>query len=561
MLDDRITILLIEDDPNDALFLERALSAAKDPAVHFVHVGLLEQGFEILAGGGIDLVILDLSLPDAAVGTEAVARVHDAAPEIPIVVLTGFDDDATAIDAMKCGAQDYLVKGQVNRQLLTRSIRYALERKRAEENTQRLLLEQAARAKAEALAARLRILSDVSRALATSFDYATTLAAATNLAVPLISDFCFVDILEGRREMRRVAAVGSDPAFAPLLQQLRRFPPDPSHTERPVYQAMHAGTAVVLNSLSDARLAFFARDDEHLAYLRALPATSGLVIPLTARGHVLGTLSLLRTGKRAPYESDEIAFAEDFASRVALALDNACLFSAREDVIGVVSHDLRNPLNVIGLCAAGLERELITTAERKRLVATVRRAVTRMSGLISDLLDMTRIEGGRLVLTCKGCAPGALLAEADEMFHALAEEKQITLKLTVEGDLPPVLADRERALQVFSNLIGNAIAFTPSGGTVTLDASVGPSHEVVFSVIDTGPGIPDEDRARVFDRFWQSDKTSRRGSGLGLNIAKGIVEAHGGRIWVESGPEHGSSFRFTLAREAQAAGSVTGAAS
>lgn len=560
MLTDRIMILLIEDDPNDAMFLERALSTAQDLTVHIVHVGLLEKGFEILVSGDVGLIILDLSLPDAALGTDAVARTHDVAPEVPIVVLTGLDDETTALEAMRLGAQDYLVKDQVNCQLLIRSIRYALERKRAEENTRRLLLEQGARAKVEALAARLRLLSDASCALASSFDYATTLAAAAKLAVPLLSDFCFIDTLEGSQAMRRVAAVGADPAFAPLLEQLQRFPPDPQCVGHPVYAALHGSGAVVLNSLADARLAC-ARDPQHLACLGALPATSGLVVPLAARGRVLGTISLLRTGERPPYQPDEIAVAEDFASRVAFALDNALLFSAREEVIGVVSHDLRNPLNVIGLCAAGLERELITSAERRRLVATVRRGVARMNSLISDLLDMTRIEGGRLVLTCRSYAPAALLADADEMFRALTEAKQITLKLAADGGLPLVTADRERALQVFSNLIGNAIAFTPSGGTVTLGASIGPSHDVVFGVTDTGPGIPDEDRDHVFDRFWQSDKTSRRGAGLGLNIAKGIVEAHGGRIWVERGPERGSSFRFTLPLDLRAADGITGVAS
>ena len=176
----------------------------------------------------------------------------------------------------------------------------------------------------------------------------------------------------------------------------------------------------------------------------------------------------------------------------------------------------------------------------------ISRAAARMNRLIQDLLDVTRIEAGRLPVERRPLSPGALPAEAADTEVALATSSGIDLRLAVAKDLPEIWVDRDRLLQVFENLIGNAMKFTKSGGQITVGAEVR-THEVLFWVKDTGAGISPEDLPHVLDRYWQAAAgAGRLGAGLGLAISKGIVEAHGGHIWVESAVGQGSIFYFSI---------------
>ena len=181
-----------------------------------------------------------------------------------------------------------------------------------------------------------------------------------------------------------------------------------------------------------------------------------------------------------------------------------------------------------------------------RYVDMIQRAIQRMNRLIEDLMDVVKLEGGqRLALDPAVVELPPLLGEMCESFQAQAEPQHQTVTCECEPAVPPIVADRDRLLQVLSNLVGNALKFTPEGGRVTIDARR-VEGEVWISVADTGPGIPPEDLPRIFDPYWQARRTARLGAGLGLTIAKGIVEAHGGRIWVESRPGAGSTFTFAL---------------
>jgi signal transduction histidine kinase len=169
-----------------------------------------------------------------------------------------------------------------------------------------------------------------------------------------------------------------------------------------------------------------------------------------------------------------------------------------------------------------------------------------MSRLIADLLDVTRLEGGkRLPIEPEQVQAAELLEEAKELFRAQATVAQVSMEYHCDKTLPPVHADRHRVLQVLSNLIGNSLKFTPPGGRITVSAKLR-EDEVLFSIADTGPGIPREHLSDIFSPYWQAKRTERLGAGLGLPIAKGIVEAHGGRIWVESEQGQGTQFYFTL---------------
>jgi signal transduction histidine kinase len=168
-----------------------------------------------------------------------------------------------------------------------------------------------------------------------------------------------------------------------------------------------------------------------------------------------------------------------------------------------------------------------------------------MNRLIQDLLDVAQMESGQLTIKRRRLSARELIVEAVDMQTPLASASSIELRVDEDREVPEVWGDRDRLLQVFENLIGNAIKFTKAGGSITVGAA-SRDHEVVFRVADTGSGIAPENLPRVFDRFWQATRANRQGAGLGLPITKGIVEAHGGRIWLESTPNRGTTFSFTI---------------
>ena len=218
---------------------------------------------------------------------------------------------------------------------------------------------------------------------------------------------------------------------------------------------------------------------------------------------------------------------------------------ARDEVIAIVSHDLRNPLSTILAAATLLGRTADDVEGVRSKSATIERAVHRMSRLLEDLLDVSRIEAGGLTLERAPLDVAPLVHEAIEQQRALAEERGLTLVAEVPDGLPKVSADGERVQRVFANLLSNAIKFTPRAGRILVGAAVD-GAAVCFGVADSGPGVPPEQLPHVFDRYWQGRADTRQGAGLGLAIVKGIVETHGGRAWAESRLGAGSTFFFTL---------------
>ncbi|NTX51557.1 sensor histidine kinase KdpD [Myxococcus sp. CA039A] len=241
----------------------------------------------------------------------------------------------------------------------------------------------------------------------------------------------------------------------------------------------------------------------------------------------------------------------------ALARENAQLYKQaqvavreREQILGVVSHDLKNPLSTIIMTAGALTQQGATARRRTELpvplgVERIQRAAERMMRLIDDLLDFVNIERGHLSIKRQPNDAGALVNETLASFERVAQEHLLTMTAEVEPRLPPILCDSVRILQVLSNLVGNATKVTAEGGSITLSVEAR-LHECMFAVADDGPGIRREDLKHLFDRYWRSGETRYEGTGLGLAIASGIVEAHGGRIWVESEWGHGATFRFTV---------------
>lgn len=281
------------------------------------------------------------------------------------------------------------------------------------------------------------------------------------------------------------------------------------------------------------------------------PLGSFLGVPIIRNGQNVANLFLARVPGQPPFSAQDARAADLLAGYVAVAIENANLYDravaakrAREDLLATVSHDLKNPLNAIKLSTRSLAGR-VDNERVEQTVTRIERAADRMSGLIGDLLDAAKIEAGVLRAAPQLEDVSALIESAVEMFRLIAADKGIRLVAFGPPRAVFALCERHLILRVFSNLLGNAIKFSLGGSSVSISAEM-TSAEIRFSVADTGPGIPAEHLAHAFERYWQEEGSDRRGSGLGLYIAKGIVEAHGGRIWLDSTPGRGTKVHFTL---------------
>ncbi len=397
-----------------------------------------------------------------------------------------------------------------------------------------------------------KFLAEVGAALSSTLDYEETVARIARLAVRELGDWCVVDILEDDGQLRSLASASADPAKSDIAEALERCSLDPACPHLS-WTILKSKQPQVMSEVSTEMLPAIAQSEEHRRLLEAIGAKSVMGVPLVAHGRMLGALVVASSHPERRYSSSDIPLLEALGLRAALALENARLYrsaqqaiQARDDVLGIVAHDLRNPLGTILMQATLLRRraEQLEPTLRKS-AEVIERAATRMNRLIQDLLDVARMEGGRLVIEPARLPAEQIVADALEAQKPLAASASLDLLVDMAPDLPEVWADRDRLLQVFENLIGNALKFTPSGGRITIGAARR-DGEVLFWVADTGPGISAEELSHLFDHFWQARRAGKRGGGLGLLIVKGIVEAHFGRVWVESTPGRGSTFSFTI---------------
>ena len=353
-----------------------------------------------------------------------------------------------------------------------------------------------------------------------------------------------------RDELRMVLAHGYDEEMLPRVYALSINDPVP------LTQSMRSGIPVYLSSVEEYRARY------PWAYHRfgAVSETQAhAALPLVHRGAVVGGLGLSFAKPNAFGAADRtftlllaqtaggaLARAMSFDAERAIRRDAEMLARARAEALGVVAHDLRNPLSLIKNTAELLLESNFPAEKREQLLHVSVRAVKQMNRLIGDLLDVTRIEGGRLAVDRRDVDVRELIAEVDDTFRPLAAQRQLSWDVIGPAALAVASLDRTRVLQVLSNLIGNALKFTPQGGCVSLRVTTTPT-QIVFAVADTGRGIPPDKLACLFEKFWQQND-DRRGIGLGLTIAKGIADAHGGRVDVASRLGEGSTFSLVLPR-------------
>ncbi|HEX6373064.1 MAG TPA: GAF domain-containing protein [Longimicrobium sp.] len=397
----------------------------------------------------------------------------------------------------------------------------------------------------------LHLLAESGRVLSSSLDVDETLQAIASLAVPALAEMVMVDVVEDGA-VRRVAASHVDERVRALFDRARQFPPRVGD-RGPQSQVMLSGRSLLLRDMDDAWIRTLDRGEEHAELVRQMAPSSLIVAPLRSRGEVLGTVSFVRTSLSPYFDEADLELAEELALRAALAVENARLYDsarnatrARDDMLGVVSHDLRNPIHSIFMSSSFLTDLLPEEMKVERTqAAVIKRAAERANRLIQDLLDITHIESGRLSLEREPHSASSIAHEALEQAAMAAAGKKIAL---VRGEMDrdaTVFADRDRVVQALGNLIGNALKFTPEGGRVTVSVR-GDGERVQVSVADTGPGIAPDQVGRLFDRFWQANRKDRRGVGLGLSIVKGIADAHGGEVRVDTAEGAGTTFTLVL---------------
>jgi PAS domain S-box-containing protein len=430
------------------------------------------------------------------------------------------------------------------------------------ENARLFTREQAMRAGAEAAERRAAFLAEASGVLGSSLDYTTTLPTVARLAVPTFADWCIVDLLTRDGGVDRVAVAAADATIQRALQQIQRYVPD-WKSQQPAARVFRSGRTVVFPEVTEETLTSTARDDAHLALMRELKPRSAMCVPLLARQRIVGALTFVRGLAGPAYATADVAVAEELAHRVALAVDNAALYSeaeqargqaeaanrAKDEFLAVLSHELRTPMNAVYGWARMLQGGRLDAGGGTRAIDAIVRNAHAQTQLIDDLLDVSRIATGKMRLEVRSVDLPAVLGAALDAVRPAADAKEIRLRTVMDPRAGPVNGDPDRLQQVVWNLLMNAVKFTPRGGRVQLSLQRVNSHvEIVVS--DTGLGIRAEVLPFVFERFRQGDSSSTRaqaGLGIGLALVRHLVELHGGTVIAESAGEgQGATFRATL---------------
>ncbi len=406
-----------------------------------------------------------------------------------------------------------------------------------------------------------QIFAEVGATITVSLDYQQILAGLGHLLVPQLADWCTVDLVDEGGNLNRVAAAHVDPAKEPLLTEIIGQYPLGQAENSPLLQVLQSGRSLLRPELSEADLQALAHDAEHLRLIRELGLDSGMILPLEARGRVLGLLSLVRI-KPHRYEAIDLPMIMELTRRCAMALDNARLYQQaqeavllRDQFVAIASHELRTPVTSIRGYAQLLERQAdqgkLDQSRTKYHASQIVTQATRLAALISDLLDASRFQQGRLDLDQEPCDL-AKLADATLLAFRTAPDQPVRHQFRLIAPEPVVGRwDAARLDQVLTNLISNAIKYSPNGGEVAVEVTNTADGHGQLQVRDQGLGIATEDQIMLFQPFARVASPYRQigGTGLGLYIVRQIVEGHGGRITVESRLGEGSTFTILLPQQ------------
>jgi signal transduction histidine kinase/CheY-like chemotaxis protein len=397
-------------------------------------------------------------------------------------------------------------------------------------------------------------LLDASRVLAASLLYEETLAHLAALAVPRVADLCIIELVGDDGTSAVVEVAHADEGVRNRVFAL--FREGASDAARASARVLESG----VSELWDVATAGGPEQglDAHTRVFVELALGSMIILPMVARERRLGVLTLARAGTAAASArlgAADVKMGEDLAERTAMAVANGRDYlraknavQTREDLLGIVSHDLRNPLNVTLMKCAMILRYAPENQENARLrrdIDMIDRSTRRMDRLLRDLQDFSSIQTGHLAIERRPESVVELLSETAESARVLAGKRPISIEIAGISTALSVVCDRERVLQVCTNLVANALKYTPETGSVAFEVRhLG--KDLVFSVRDTGIGIDAKELPHVFQKYWRASSGTRGGVGLGLFISRALVAEHGGRLWATSEKGAGSTFSFSL---------------
>ena len=416
------------------------------------------------------------------------------------------------------------------------------------------------RKRAEALAQRTQREAEfnarMAEVLSGSLDYEAKLRGLVELAVPALADWAAVDIVEPDSRMRRIAVAHADPGNTQLGTEVRRRHEDPI-TPCNARHVIRTGKGALLSEVTDDVIVAAAHGDENrIGLMRALRLTSCVCVPLTTNQRTFAALTLATTESGRRYDTQDLHYMEDVASRAALIVDNARAYDAlqkasglKDEFLATLSHELRTPLNAILGYSRMLHAGMVTPDKLPRTLETIERNTTSLSKMVEDILDVSRVVSGKMRLNMQPVELPLVVHDAVATVTPAAEAKHIRLETAVDPQVGAVSGDPDRLRQIVWNLLSNAVKFTPKEGRIQVRLErVNSSVEIVVS--DTGIGIRPDFLPHIFERFRQADSGASRehaGLGLGLAIVRNLVELHGGTVYATSGGDgQGATFRVRL---------------
>ena len=499
-----LNILIVEDDAGDAKLLHRLLRQSALLISSVKCAERLDTALGFIDKGNFDIVFLDLGLPDSR-GIDSVSTVNAKASNIPIIVLSGHDDAKMATMAMQKGVEDYLVKGQVDSNLLARTVRNSIERKQI-----RTILDRKQK--------HLEAIFDVVPIGMLLVDEDLIVRRVNDTIRQMVkSDYLEIINLRVGRALKCINSTISEKGcgyspncpLCPMFRSIRSA----FESQQPISKVEFRPTLKV--------------NGEETALWLSL-----CVVPTEIYGqkHVVVVVDDITVHKEAEKKLKETT-------------------EIKSQFISIVSHELRTPLTCIkegvAIVLDGVAGEI--NEKQKHFLDLANRNINRLAMLVNDVLDFQKLDSGKMKLNPQENNVRQIAEEIYETMAISAKNKGLELSLELDENLPKVTLDRDRIIQVLTNLVGNAIKFTPQGGQVRLSFQK-QDNELVTRVSDTGVGIPKEDLPKIFEQFYRVQREGEeiKGTGLGLAIVKKIVLLHGGRIEVESEPDRGSTFSVFL---------------
>ena len=403
---------------------------------------------------------------------------------------------------------------------------------------------------------RALFLAQIAAVLSRSLEYDETLKGVAALAVPTIADWCSVDVLQENGDVACLAVDHVDPAKVELGKEVRRRYADPS-TPYGVAHVVRTATSAMIPEVTDEMIVAGARgDQERIGLVRSLGLRSYMCVPLVSGGRAMGALTLATAESGRRYTEDDLRFAEDVASRAALAVENARAYEElrranrlKDEFLATLSHELRTPLNAIVGYARIAIAGILTGDKLSHGLVTIERNASALAQMVEDMLDVSRIVAGKMRLNVQPVEVPVVLHEAIETIRPAADAKRIKLQSMVDPQVGPISGDPDRLRQIIWNLLSNSVKFTPKEGHVQIRLErINSSVEITVS--DTGIGIDAKLLPHIFERFRQGDGVGTKpnvGLGLGLSIVRNLVDLHGGTVYASSaGPGTGATFRVRL---------------